>query len=97
MRMGDVETVFVNLVRRFPYEADALRRGDVVGWHDLAGSGAESDPASGDRADPGRFRPARRPGRLLPEQEVVIPDMTKGAPPHTAAEPPWSSCSRPTC
>ncbi|MFF9116440.1 hypothetical protein ACF09Y_12710 [Streptomyces massasporeus] len=47
MRMGDVETVFVNLVRRFPYEADALRRGDVVGWHDLAGSGAESDPASG--------------------------------------------------
>jgi hypothetical protein len=32
VRIGDVDVVLVHLVRRFHYEIDELRRGEVVGW-----------------------------------------------------------------
>ncbi|WP_425584320.1 hypothetical protein, partial [Streptomyces violaceus] len=68
---GDVETVLVHLVRRFHYEVDALRRDDVVGWHDPSGVGKgrpESNlrPARHGGTDPAGLLPERSPGRLLP-------------------------------
>lgn len=79
VRMGDVETVLVHLVRRFHYEVDPLRRGDVVGWHDPAGlarSRPESNLASGTavRIRPG-FYPRGARGGFFPQQEVVIRDI----------------------
>ncbi|MEV3966908.1 twin-arginine translocation signal domain-containing protein [Streptomyces sp. NPDC050698] len=79
VRMGDVETVLVHLVRRFHYEVDPLRRGDVVGWHDPAGlarSGPESNLASGTavRIRPG-FYPRGVRGGFFPQQEAVIRDI----------------------
>ncbi|AXE87267.1 hypothetical protein C1703_19925 [Streptomyces sp. Go-475] len=79
MRMGDVETVLVHLLRRFHYEVDALRRGDVVGWHDpseVARARPESNLASGTAV---RIRPGSYPrgvrGGFFPQQEVVIRDI----------------------
>ncbi|WP_405506437.1 hypothetical protein [Streptomyces purpurascens] len=79
VRMGDVETVLVHLVRRFHYEVDALRRGDVVGWHDPSDVGRgrpESNLASGTavRIRPG-FHPRGARGGFFPGQEVVIRDI----------------------
>ncbi|MFJ5729101.1 twin-arginine translocation signal domain-containing protein [Streptomyces paradoxus] len=79
VRMGDVETVLVHLVRRFHYEVDPLRRGDVVGWHApaaLARSRPESNLASGTavRIRPG-FYPRGARGGFFPQQEVVIRDI----------------------
>jgi hypothetical protein len=79
VRMGDVETVLVHLVRRFHYEVDTLRRGDVVGWHapDKVRRGrAESNLASGTAV---RIRPDYYPsgakGGFFPQQETVIRDI----------------------
>ncbi|CAM5553536.1 hypothetical protein [Streptomyces afghaniensis 772] [Streptomyces afghaniensis] len=79
VRMGDVETVLVHLVRRFHYEVDGLRRGDVAGWHDPSGVGKgrpESNLASGTavRIRPG-FYPRGARGGFFPQQEVVIRDI----------------------
>ncbi|WP_329051963.1 hypothetical protein OG873_21425 [Streptomyces violaceus] len=79
VRMGDVETLLVHLVRRFHYEVDALRRDDVVGWHDPSGVGKgrpESNLASGTavRIRPG-FYPSGARGGFSPQQEVVIRDI----------------------
>lgn len=79
VRVGDVETVLVHLVRRFHYEVDTLRRGDVVGWHDPSGvrkGRAESNLASGTavRIRPG-FYPSGVRGGFFPHQELVIRDI----------------------
>lgn len=79
VRMGDVETVLVHLVRRFHYEVDALRRGDVTGWHapsKVRKGHAESNLASGTavRVRPGSY-PAGVRGGFFPQQEVVIRDI----------------------
>ncbi|MEU1849404.1 hypothetical protein ABZ499_09010 [Streptomyces sp. NPDC019990] len=79
VRMGDVETVLVHLVRRFHYEVDSLRRGDVVGWQDpkgLSRSRPESNLASGTavRIRPG-FHPRGERGGFFPQQETVIRDI----------------------
>ncbi|MFF6874971.1 hypothetical protein ACFY9S_06495 [Streptomyces sp. NPDC012474] len=79
VRMGDVETVLVHLVRRFHYEVDPLRRGDVIGWHEPSGLGKgrpESNLASGTavRIRPG-FYPRGARGGFFPQQEVVLRDI----------------------
>ncbi|WP_416071013.1 hypothetical protein [Streptomyces sp. ME08-AFT2] len=79
VRMGDVETVLVHLVRRFHYEVDSLRRGDVTGWRapsKVRKGRAESNLASGTavhvRPD---FYPVGVRGGFFPQQEVVIRDI----------------------
>ncbi|WP_306950880.1 hypothetical protein [Streptomyces sp. B4I13] len=79
VRMGDVETVLVHLVRRFHYEVDPLHRGDVTGWHapsKVRKGRAESNLASGTavRVRPG-FYPVGVRGGFFPQQEVVIRDI----------------------
>lgn len=79
VRMGDVETVLVHLVRRFHYEIDPLRKGDVTGWHapsDVRKGRPESNLASGTavRVRPGTY-PAGVRGGFFPQQEVVIRDI----------------------
>jgi hypothetical protein len=50
VRIGDVETVLVHVVRRFHYEIAALHEGDVTGWRapsHVDVEGAEGNQASG--------------------------------------------------
>ena len=73
MRISDVETVLVHLVRRFHYEVDQVRAEEVVGWQapeTVDASLPESNLASGTavRIRPGHYpatdtlrRRARRP------------------------------------
>lgn len=79
VRMGDVETVLVHVIRRFHYEIDALRKADVVGWR-TPGSVrkvlAESNQASGTAVQirPG-FYPSGARGGFFPLQQIVIRDI----------------------
>ncbi|WP_432176712.1 hypothetical protein [Streptomyces sp. Tue6028] len=83
VRMGDVETVLVHVVRRFHYEIDSLRKGDVVGWRtpgSVRRGLAESNQASGTAV---QIRPGSYPlgvrGGFYPLQELVIRDILADA------------------
>lgn len=79
VRLGDVEAVLFHVVRRFHYEIDELRAGDVVGWRAPAAvrrREPESNLASGTavRIRPGHY-PAGVRGGFFPLQEAVIRDI----------------------
>ncbi|MFE0203345.1 hypothetical protein [Streptomyces sp. NPDC058985] len=79
VRMGDVETVLAHVIRRFHYEIDELRRGDVVGWQapdTVHQRQAESNLASGTavKIRPGHYPPGQR-GGFFPTQELLIGDI----------------------
>ncbi|MER5865327.1 twin-arginine translocation signal domain-containing protein [Kitasatospora sp. NPDC002040] len=76
VRIGEVETVLVHVVRRFHYEIDALRAGDVVGWRppgSVRRELAESNLASGTavRIRPGSY-PAGARGGFYPLELLTI-------------------------
>ncbi|MEV0782982.1 twin-arginine translocation signal domain-containing protein [Streptomyces sp. NPDC050423] len=79
VRIGDVETVLVHLIRRFHYEVDVLRAGDVVGWRrpgEVRRGLAEANQASGTAV---QIRPGHHPlgakGGYFPQQEAVVRDI----------------------
>ncbi|MGK5627565.1 hypothetical protein [Streptomyces sp. URMC 123] len=79
VRMGDVETVLVHVIRRFHYEVEELRRGDVVGWRSpgtVRKGLPESNQASGTAVQirPGHY-PSGARGGFTPLQLVVIRDI----------------------
>ncbi|MET9599891.1 hypothetical protein [Streptomyces sp. NPDC006459] len=79
IRMADVETVLVHVVRRFHYEIDALRGGDVVGWvkpGSVRKGLPESNLASGTavRIRSGSY-PAGARGGFYPMQELTLRDI----------------------
>ncbi|WP_406331686.1 hypothetical protein [Streptomyces sp. NBC_00203] len=79
VRMGDVETVLVHVIRRFHYEIDALRKGDVVGWRTpgrVRKGLAESNLASGTAVQirPGSY-PSGARGGFYPLQELILRDI----------------------
>lgn len=79
VRMGDVETVLTHVIRRFHYEIDELRRGDVIGWRSpgtVRRTLAESNQASGTAVQirPG-FYPTGTRGGFFANQLVVIRDI----------------------
>ncbi|MFD6171332.1 hypothetical protein [Streptomyces coeruleorubidus] len=79
VRMGDVETVLVHVIRRFHYEVDELRRGDLTGWRHpskVRKGLAESNQASGTAVQirPGSY-PSGIRGGFFPQQESVIRDI----------------------
>lgn len=79
MRMGDVETILVHLVRRFHYEVEELRAGDVTGWRAPTGERkptAESNLASGTAVliRPGHY-PVGVRGNFFALQQIVIRDI----------------------
>jgi hypothetical protein len=79
VRLGDVEAVLFHVVRRFHYEIDELRAGDVVGWQAPAKvrrREPESNLASGTAVQirPGHYPPGVRGGFFAP-QEAVIRDI----------------------
>ncbi|MFI6275875.1 hypothetical protein [Streptomyces sp. NPDC050988] len=79
MRMAEVETVLVHVVRRFHYEIDTLRKGEVLGWQapgSVRKGLAESNLASGTavRIRPGSY-PSGARGGFYPMEELVIRDI----------------------
>ena len=79
VRIGEVETVLVHVIRRFHYEIDMLGKGDVVGWRSpdaVKKSFAESNQASGTAVQirPGHY-PAGASGGFSHLQDVVIRDI----------------------
>lgn len=79
VRMGDVETVLVHVIRRFHYEIDELRKGDVIGWRSpstVHKSLPESNQASGTAIQirPGHY-PAGSTRGFYPQQLMVIRDI----------------------
>ncbi|MEU4208540.1 hypothetical protein AB0F13_00825 [Streptomyces sp. NPDC026206] len=79
VRMGDVETVLIHLVRRFHYEVDELRKGDVIGWRSpitVQKRLPESNQASGTAVQirPGHY-PAGAQGGFFPQQQIAIRDI----------------------
>ncbi|MFF5330334.1 hypothetical protein [Streptomyces rubradiris] len=79
VRMGPVETLLVHVLRRFHYEIDELRKGDVVGWRapsEVRKGLAESNQASGTAVQvrPG-FYPLGSRGGFFPFQLAVIRDI----------------------
>ncbi|MCX4671725.1 hypothetical protein OG453_34415 [Streptomyces sp. NBC_01381] len=79
VRIGDVETVLVHVIRRFQYEIDELRTGDVIGWRSpgkVRKGLPESNQASGTAVQirPGHYPPGAK-GGFFPHQELVIRDI----------------------
>lgn len=79
VRMGEVETVLVHVIRRFHYEVDELRRGDVTGWrhpNTVRKGMAESNQASGTAVQirPGSY-PSGVRGGFFPQQLTAIRDI----------------------
>ncbi|MFI6400960.1 hypothetical protein [Streptomyces sp. NPDC050548] len=77
--IGDAETVLVHVIRRFHYEVDELRRGDVVGWRtpsEVNKGLTESNQASGTAVQirPGSY-PAGSRGGFFSSQLMVIRDI----------------------
>ncbi|GKQ36202.1 M15 family metallopeptidase [Streptomyces sp. A012304] len=75
--IGDVETILVHVVRRFHYEIEALRAGDVTGYRSPARTkGYETNHASGTAVD---IRPDCYPagvrGGFFAHQVAVIRDI----------------------
>ncbi|WP_332112846.1 hypothetical protein [Streptomyces sp. ActVer] len=80
VRIGDVETVLVHVVRRFHYEIDELRKGDLAGWRAPARvkpKRAEGNQASGTAVAirPGSYNPPEAEGGFFPLQLMVIRDI----------------------
>ncbi|MFF8100869.1 hypothetical protein ACF07S_13995 [Streptomyces sp. NPDC016640] len=79
LRMGEAEIVLLHVVRRFHYDVEELRRGDVIGWRHpstLRKGLAESNQASGTGVQirPG-FYPSGLRGGFFPEQLSRIRDI----------------------
>ncbi|WP_406727886.1 hypothetical protein WJ438_29310 [Streptomyces sp. GD-15H] len=79
VRIGEVETVLVHVIRRFHYEVDQLRKGEVTGWRSpgkVHKGLPEGNQASGTavRIRP-EFYPAGAKGGFFPPQLVVIRDI----------------------
>ncbi|MEV0113263.1 hypothetical protein AB0H77_08430 [Streptomyces sp. NPDC050844] len=79
VRMGDVETLLVHVIRRFHYEIDTLRKGDVIGWRkpgSVHKGLPEGNQASGTAAQirPGHY-PRGAKGGFFPHQLTVIRDV----------------------
>ncbi|MCX4671000.1 hypothetical protein OG453_30635 [Streptomyces sp. NBC_01381] len=79
VRMGDAETVLVHVVRRFHYEIDTLRKGEVVGWRkpgQVRKGLPEGNQASGTAVQirPGHY-PHGAKGGFFPRQLTVIRDI----------------------
>ncbi|WLW53912.1 M15 family metallopeptidase [Streptomyces sp. YU58] len=75
--IGDVETILVHVVRRFHYEVEALRDGDVIGYRAPATTkGYETNHASGTAVDirPDCY-PAGVKGGFFAPQAAVIRDI----------------------
>lgn len=76
VRIGDVETVLVHVVRRFHYEIDELRKGDLGGWRAPARvklTRAEGNQASGTAVAirPGSYPPGAEGGFYSPQLMVI--------------------------
>jgi hypothetical protein len=76
VRVGVVETVLVHLIRRYHYEIDELRAGDLVGWRspaEVRQSLPESNLASGTavRIRPGHYPVGTSGGYFIPERAVL--------------------------
>ncbi|WP_026248416.1 twin-arginine translocation signal domain-containing protein [Streptomyces sp. LaPpAH-108] len=76
VRIGDVETVLVHVIRRFHYEVDELRGGDVVGWRSpstVRGRLSEANQASGTAVQirPEHYPSGARGGFFTPQQLVI--------------------------
>ncbi|MFY1678411.1 hypothetical protein [Streptomyces sp. WMMC905] len=76
VRIGDVETLLVHVLRRFHYEVEELRPDDVTGWHNpsrLRKGLPESNLVSGTavRIRPGAY-PAGVRGGFWPRQLAAI-------------------------
>ncbi|MBD0844589.1 twin-arginine translocation signal domain-containing protein [Streptomyces sp. TRM68416] len=79
VRIGDVETVLVHVIRRFHYEVEELRKGDVVGWRSpdaVRRKLAEANQASGTAVQirPGHY-PSGVEGGFFAPQRMVIRDI----------------------
>ncbi|MFE3038135.1 hypothetical protein ACFXKY_41550 [Streptomyces canus] len=79
VRTGDVDAVLVHVVRRFHYEIDELREGDVIGWRSpgtVRKGLPEGNQASGTAVQirPG-FYPSGTKGGFFPTQLVVVRDI----------------------
>ncbi|QCX77885.1 hypothetical protein C9F11_21265 [Streptomyces sp. YIM 121038] len=79
VRMGDVEVVLVHVIRRFHYEIDELRKGDVVGWRSpgsVRKGMPESNQASGTAVQirPGSY-PSGTNGGFFSSQRIVLRDI----------------------
>lgn len=77
--IGDVETVLVHVVRRFHYEIDTLRKGEVVGRRkpgQVRKGLPQGNQASGTAVQirPGRY-PHGAKGGFFPDQLTVIRDI----------------------
>lgn len=79
VRTGDVAAVLLYVVRRFHYEIDALRTGDVVGFRKLGGtslSSPQSNQASGTAvAIRGGWYPEGSSGGFFAPQLAVVRDI----------------------
>lgn len=79
VRLGDAEAVLVHLIRRFHYEIDELRAGDVVGWR-APGTVRRNLPASNQASGtavqirPGHY-PAGTRGGFFPHEQLVVRDV----------------------
>ncbi|MET7357339.1 hypothetical protein ABZS76_02710 [Streptomyces sp. NPDC005562] len=79
IRIGDVEIALIHVIRRFLYEVDELRTGDIVGWRSpgkVHWGLSESNQASGTAVQirPGHYPPGVR-GGFFPHQELVVRDI----------------------
>ncbi|MFF2526008.1 hypothetical protein [Streptomyces liangshanensis] len=79
VRIGDVETVLVHVVRRFHYEISELLKGDVIGWRapgQVRKGLPESNLTSGTAVQirPG-FYPSGTKGGYFDPQLVVVRDI----------------------
>ncbi|MEU8673797.1 twin-arginine translocation signal domain-containing protein [Streptomyces sp. NPDC048560] len=79
VRIGDVETVLVHVIRRFHYEVDTLRKDDVTGWRrpaEVRRGLAEANQASGTAVQirPGHYPPGAK-GGFFPQQQIVVRDI----------------------
>jgi hypothetical protein len=75
VRIGKVERVLVQVLRRYHYEIAAPSPGEVTGWRapsDVSLVSAESNQASGTAI---AIRAAWRTGRVFPHQLTVIRDI----------------------
>ncbi|MFB6636844.1 hypothetical protein ACFCYF_06265 [Streptomyces chartreusis] len=79
VRLGDVATVLTHVVRRFHYEIDELRTGDLTGWR--APSRVRLDRPEGNQSSgtavairPGSYPPGAR-GGFFPAELAVVRDI----------------------
>ncbi|MGW7086585.1 hypothetical protein ACWGH2_24215 [Streptomyces sp. NPDC054871] len=75
-RLGMVETVLVHAIRRWNYEIETLRKGEVIGWRpiaDLDPKGPESNQASGTAVTirPGAYGKGIRGGLSKAQRHTV--------------------------